>query len=334
MMQRGIFASVLFCVAMLAGCAGKTPAAAKIEPPKPPVTGLAWLPAESQLVARVNLAPWRTTPLWSLWEKSKDRPNAWPTWIDLSLVDELAIGGELGNPEQIDRRRGRFVAAVKGHFGEGYLDKLAARDHTPVEKHGAYTFYVVQEVRWLQTAPDVIVVCSSDRADYVASRAKEGGETIAVAQRPLVHSLGDRLSLTTSDLSLMADDRAGVGKAEIEKNGAQFGLGPLARDVVRAGLSVDLGNTVALALSAETPDAASAAQLKAAVDETLSAFSRNMFVALLGLRPLIETLKASTEGSHVMVRGALPEAEVQALFSKAASMLEVAAQGGALRLSP
>jgi len=333
MMQRGMFASLL-CVIMLLGCAGKTPVVAKVEPPKPPVTALAWLPAESQLVARVNLAPWRTTPLWALWEENKNKPAAWPTWIDISLVDEVAIGGELGDPQQIDARRGRFVAAVKGRFGEGYLAKLAARDQSPVEKHGAYTFYVVQEVRWLQTAPEVIVVCSPDRADYVASRATEGGETVAVAARPLVQSLGDRLSLTTSDLALMADDTAGAGKAELEKQGAQFGLGPLARDVVRAGLSVDLGNTVALALSAETPDAASAAQLKIAVDETLSSFSRNMFVALLGLRPLVDALKASSEGSHVTVRGALPEAEVRALFSKAASMLEVASQGGALRLAP
>jgi len=334
MSQSGRWASWVLCAAMAVGCA--KPAVKQVEPPKPPVTALAWLPAESELVARVNLEPWRATPLWSTWQEQASKPQGWPTWIDIALIDELAIGGELAQAESTAQRRGSFVAAVKGRFGEGYLAKLAARDQSPVEKHGAHSFYVVHDVRWLQTAPSVIVVCSSDRADFVAARATEGGETIAINDRALVRSLGERLKLTSADLALIADDTAGVGKAELERQGAPLGLGPLARDVVRAGLSVDLGHTVSLALSAETPDAASAAQLKLAVDETLGAFSRNMFVALLGLRPLIESLKATTEGNHVHVRGAMPEAEVRALFSKAASMLEIAAsqEGGAFRLAP
>lgn len=156
-----------------------------------------------------------------------------------------------------------------------------------------------------------------------------------MSEQALVRSLGSRLNVSVADLALLAEDATGEGKSELERQGAQFGIAPLARDVVRAGLSVQLGNTVSLALAAETPDPATATQLKSAVDETLSTFSRNMFVGLLGLRPLVDALKANAEGSHVTVRGALPEADVRALLSKAASMLEVASQqGGGFRFTP
>jgi hypothetical protein len=325
----------LLCLQLLTvACAKPTPQ--KVEPAKPPVTALAWLPAESQVVAKVTLAPWRNTPVWSLWEENQSKANAFPTWLDVGLVDELAIGGELGaNVPAEGEPKGSFVAAVKGRFGEGYLAKLAARDQSPVEKHGAWSFYTMQDLRWLQTAADVIVVCSPDRADFVAARATEGGETVPAADRSLMRSLAERLNVAGADLALMAEDNSGQGKSELEKRGAQLGLSPLARDLVRAGLSIDMGSTVQLSLAAETPDAESAQRLKLNVDETLSMFSRNMFVGLLGLRPLVAALKASQEGSHVTVRGALAEADVSALLSKAASMLEMAAQGGgAPRLAP
>ncbi len=329
-------------LALLAACAGARPRPDQVELPKPPTNALAWLPAESQVIARVHLPPWRDTPLWASWEEAQAKATAWPTWIDVELVDEVAIGGDLGTGALSGAKaggdpgaQGSFVAGIKGRFGEGYLAKLAARDRTPLEKHGAYAFYVAQQVRWLQTAPGMIVVCSPDRAAHVAARATEGGEAVAIAEHPLVRSLGDRLQFTTADLALLADDTHGEGKSQFAKQGGQLGLAPLARDVIRAGLSVGLGNTVTLALAAETPDAASAAELKVAVDGTLLRFSRNLFVGLLGLGPLIESLRASHEGSHVAVRGALPEADVRALLSKAASLLEVAVKrGGLMRLAP
>ncbi len=299
------------------------------------MTALAWLPADSQVVATVKLAPWRNTPLWSIWEDSQTKPNAWHAWIDVGLVDELAMGGELHKGETEGENKGSFVAALKGRFGEGYLTKLAARDQSPVEKHGAWTFYSAQDVRWLQTAPGVIVVCSPDRAAFVAARATEGGETVPAADRALMSSLAGRLNVASADLALMAEDSTGQGKTELEKQGAQLGLSPLARDLLRAGLAIDMGEMVALSLAAETPDPASAQRLKANVDETLAGFSRNMFVVLLGVRPLIDALQASYEGNHVTVRGSLAAADVNALLSKAASMLEIAADGGrAPRLAP
>ncbi len=336
MRQRRFWLGWLCLQVVAIVCAGAcaNPVPQKLEPPKPPVTALAWLPAESQVVAKVTLAPWRNTPVWTIWEESQSKPNSWPTWIDVALVDELAMGGELHSGEA-GENRGSFVAAVLGRFGDGYLAKLAARDQTPVEKHGAWTFYNVQDVRWLQTAPGVIVVCSPDRADFVAARATEGGETVKVAERALMHSLAGRLNLAGADLAVLAEDSTGEGKIALEKQGAQLGISPLARDLVRAGLSIDMGSTVALSLAAETPDPESAQRLKAGVDETLSMFSRNMFVTLLGLRPLVDALKSSQEGSHVMVNGALAEADVKALLSKAASMMQVAAQQGrAPRLAP
>lgn len=315
---------------LLAACAGATPAPKPPEPPKPPTVPMAWLPAESQVIASLTLAPWRSTPLWAAWEQTQNKPGALPSWIDVTLIDSLAVGGQLA-----EQGKGSFVAAMNGRFEAGYLDKLAARDKAPAEKHGAFTFYVAEELRFLQTAPNVVVVCTADRADAVAARAAEGGETIAVASRTLVQSLGARLSSDDADLVLMAEDTTGEGKSQLEKQGARFGLKPLARDVVRAGLSVNLGDPVGLALAAETPNPEAAAQLKLAVDETLGAFSRNMFVGLLGLRPVLEALKASQDGSHVTVRGAMAEAEVRALFSKAASMIELAAKsGGGLPFSP
>ncbi len=325
----------LVCLQLVVTACAK-PAPQKLEPPSPPVTALAWLPPESQVIAKVVLEPWRGTPLWKIWQDSQTKPNAWPTWIDLALIDEVVIGGGLSTGEAAgEKKKGNFVAAVKGRFGDGYLAKLAARDQTPVEKHGAWTFYVVQNVRWLQTSANVIVVCSPDHAAFVAARATEGGETVKVADRALMQSLSTRLSLNTADLLVMAEDTTGEGKNALAREGAQLGLSPLARDLVRAGLAVDLGSMVSLSLAAETTDPDSAQRLRAGVEETLSVFSRNMFVGLLGLRPLIDALKPTHEGQHVIVRGSMPEADVTALLSKAASMLEVAAaRGEGARPSP
>ncbi len=323
------FAALVLALLALA-CGGAKPKVEVPEPPKPPVEPMAWLPSDASMVGRIVLEPWRATPVWGAWDKVQNKPEAWPSWIDIALVSEISIGGKSDA-----ERRTSFVAGLKGRFGDGYLAKLAQAEPTATEVHGAWTMYVRGETRWLQTSATTLVVCSADYAAEVAARATRGGEEMAVASGPLFTSLNERLQFMAADLALMAEDASGESQRLLQRQGQQLGLAPITEELVRAGLSVDLGTTVSLVAAAEAQGEQEAKRLEQSVQQTLEVLSRNLFVGLLGLKPVVAALRASAEGSHVTVRGALAEADVRALLSKAASMLEVAAQqGGALRLSP
>jgi hypothetical protein len=159
----------------------------------------------------------------------------------------------------------------------------------------------------------------------VSARLRAGPEA-KVKQGALFAALGDRLRFSEVDLAVLAEDASGERQAAIARRKDQLGLAPLAKDLVRAGVSIDLGGEVVLAAVAEAPDEQGAQALRASVDDTLRTLSRNLFVGILGLRPIVAALQPASEGPFVVVRGAVPEADARALMTKAASMLEVAAQ--------
>ena len=110
----------------------------------------------------------------------------------------------------------------------------------------------------------------------------------------------------------------------LREQGARAGIVGLTDDVVRAGLSVDVGPDVTVVAVAETPDGAQAQALQQRVTDTLTALSRNLLVGILGLRPVVGALKTTSEQNFVTVRGTIPQVDLEPALRKLSAMLQMA----------
>lgn len=329
------FRALFLACTMLVGvaCGGAKPVVKPVEPPKPPSEPAAWIPDEPNVMGRVVLDPWRRTPLWELWEKqaAAAQEGSWSNLINVALVDEVAAGGRA-----LKDQPSSFVVAVRGRFGPDYLATRAKEKQLAAEPGGPLTFYVIGDTRWVQVLPELLVMCSSDQLPWVRARVT-AGSAVKAYQSPLYRAVGERVNFGQADLAVLVDDSSGEARAQLKQQASGVGFAHLADELVRAGLSIDLGTNVTLAAVAESPDSARAEALRKSVDETLTLLQRNLIVGMLGLRPIVTALEPSLDGSFVAVRGVVPEQDVQALLAKAASLLEIAAQqqaGGLLIPAP
>jgi hypothetical protein len=123
---------------------------------------------------------------------------------------------------------------------------------------------------------------------------------------------------------LLAEDREGNRKALAQQRAQRYGLTFSAEELVRGGLSLDMGPTSQLAAVLETTGPAQAEQLRQSLDDTLAVLGGNLFVGLLGLRPLVSALATSNDGKYVAVRGSISQAELDATLERVAGMLDAA----------
>jgi hypothetical protein len=325
---------VLLALFMLA-CAGSQKPAEPPPPPAPPTEPGAWLPADANVVARVVLEPFRGTPLWKLWTDVSRSGQPFTDFIDLSLVDEITLGGHLeeapagapaASPDApLARHQPRFVAAVRGRFGAGYLAGLATSHQLAVQQRGQLALIARPDEVWCQITPELILAFSPDLTEQVVARAS-AGPGFPVREGVLYKSLAGRVGFEAADLALLAEDTSGAGKEALRTQSSR--LANLADDVQRAGLSVDMGTDVLVKAVAETPDAAKAEALHQSVAQTLDSLGRNLFVGILGLRPVVTALKPSSEANFVKVDGSIASADLTPVLNRLSSMLELAAQAG------
>lgn len=329
---RAAIIPLLFALS-LAACGGKQ---VRVEvpppPPKPPTAPLAWIPADVNVVGRVVLEPFRSTELWTMWNDTQREKTPFMSFIDSALIDEVVLGGSLEGqkPEGIegDPQKQSFVAAIRGRFGEGYLAKLAAEQKLVAKPAGLLTIYTRPNESWAQVYPDLLLAFSADREARVIARASEG-DGVPLRSAAMYQALGAKVAFESTDLALLAEDTSGAGRDALRKQGARVGIGPLADDVLRAGISIDMGSDVVVAAVAETADPMQAQALERSVKETLAALGRNLIVGILGLRPVVGALKPAVEQNFVSVRGSIRQTDLEPALRKLTTMLQMASAGNA-----
>lgn len=318
-MIRAVRVSWLLLLTFVLSCAARNQApAATPVPPAPPREAWAWIQKDVSFAGQIVLNPFRGTPLWNLWVNARKDQPAFGTLIDPEKIERVVFGGEdhgAATPS--------FVATLEGQFGAGSVDAAALKQNLAKEQHGLLTVYRSGEIAVAQVYPELIVVSSLDKLQWLASR---NALTVPVEAREgaLYTSLAARIALDSADFAMLAEDRSGEAKAMAEQQAQRYGFALSAADLVRGGVSVDLGQPTQLKAAVETTGAAQAQALQSTAANALAGLSNNMFVGLLGLRPLVSALSATQDGNHVLVAGAVQQEDFNRALERLAGMLSVA----------
>jgi hypothetical protein len=306
-MRRWPLAALALLLSAALGCgAAKPNVAAQPPPPKPPDDPWSWLPEDATTVGTLQLNQLRRSQLWPIVEREQPIQS----WVDLGKVERLTFGGSGQTVED-----GSYVAALEGNFAEGELRELAVRDQLAPEQRGLLTLYRRPDSVWTQINAKLIVTCSLDRADALVARAGAGPGT-AVKERELYRSLAARVALDSAHLAILADDPEGTRRAALERRAARIGLASVVRDAVRLGVGLEVGAQYRLVAVAEAADGARAQALEADVREKLDALSSNLLVRILGVSKLIGSLHPSSDANYVVLRGDVPEEELNQLLHR------------------
>lgn len=340
--RAGLRGVALFLALALSACAGKQKGAEEPKPvPKPPTEPMAWMPADANMVARVVLEPFRTSPLWSLWSElqEKQAQASFTSFIDLALVDAITFGGRVDPVEAPAQSADQaaalpvqpephFVAAIQGRFGEGYLQQLAAAQQLTVEPRGLLSVVKREHEQWAQVSPELLIAFSHDMADRVVARAGQG-DGAPIRDTALYKASAERVAFEANDLALLVEDTSGKGREALRENGAPRMVTKLVEDVVRGGISVDMGELVVLKVVAEAKDEPQAKELEESVRKTLESLASNLVARMFGLGAVLSALKTSTDANYVRVDGSIRQQDLEPLLHKLSAMLQLAADGGA-----
>jgi hypothetical protein len=283
------------------------------------------------VLGHVLIPPFKGTPIWDLWAGFQQKRRQLQFWVDSNLVDELTLSAK-----NVESQQPSFVAVVKGRFGAGYLDGLAARDQLVVQQRGLLRMYTRPEAVWCQLTPELILAASADRADWLATRAAQGPGT-PLKDTAFYQALAQRVGFERAELAVLVDDPEGKGKQRLEEDSAQFGVGiPTAMidKMLRAGLSVDMGPEVGLLAVGEAATPEGAQSMRESPQNSLNSLTNNMFVGMFGLRPLLSAIKAESQGNHVTVHANYVATDLYGLINKLSSVLGMAMGGGAAPSSP
>jgi hypothetical protein len=319
-MKRRVLLALL-CLVALACNKGAPSVASAPPPPKPPEDPWSWLPELSTTVGRVQLDALRKTPLWPLWSEV-EREQGIVSWVDLNKVERITFGGTGETRENTS-----YVASLEGKFARDELAQLATRDGVAAEPRGLLTLYRRPEGVWAQVSDTLIVTCTPDRVEGLIVRASAGPGT-AVKGAALYRSLAERTRLEQTHLGVIAEDPEGKRKAALERRASRVGLGSIAREAMRMGVGVEVGASYHLVAVAEAADGARAQALEADVREKLDALAGNFLVRLLGVGKLVGSLRPSSDGNYVVVRGDIPEEELQQTLSRLHDAMNLAGAAG------
>jgi hypothetical protein len=172
----------------------------------------------------------------------------------------------------------------------------------------------------VQVYPELVLICSFDRVDALAARATQG-DAVKLRETPMFRSLAERLKWSEADLVLIGEDPKGELKARAERQAGRYGFAFSAQDIVRVGAALELGPNAALLASIETTGEGQAGALKAAIESALAGLEGNLFVGLLGIRPLVKALGASQDKNYVNVGGALAADDLNRVLERVVAML-------------
>jgi hypothetical protein len=309
---------------LLCACAGQSKKTEVPAAPVPPREPLAWLPEDASLAGQMVLAPFQSTPLWGFWQELQKDPAANLSLLDASKVQRVAFAGNsaerASQTPDAGGERASFVAALSGAFAADEIAAQARAHNIAPEPHGLLTFYRSGQAAFVQVYPELVLICSFDRVDALAARATQG-DAVKLRETPMFRSLAERLKWSEADLVLIGEDPKGELKARAERQAGRYGFAFSAQDIVRVGAALELGPNAALLASIETTGEGQAGALKAAIESALAGLEGNLFVGLLGIRPLVKALGASQDKNYVNVGGALAADDLNRVLERVVAML-------------
>ena len=319
--------SALVLLVLALGCGAHKPPAVPARP-VPPTDPFSWVPEQATVVGRLSLDALRDTPLWRPMWSEVTRQQRIESWVDLQKVAQVTFGGTGHTRDDTS-----YVAALEGRFDPAELRKLAARDGLAPEPRGLLTVYTRPDGVWTQISEALIVTCTPDRVEALVARASAGPDA-GIKNSPLYRSLAERVDLAHAHFSMIAEDPEGKNRASLDRRASSFGLGSIARDAQRVGVGLQTGGTYRVLGVAEAESSARAEALASGVRNALDGFASNFLVRMLGVAELVSQLAASRDGNYVLVRGSLPESELNAALARLQGAFDMAQQLGRARQQP
>ena len=319
--------SALVLLVLALGCGAHKPPAVPARP-VPPTDPFSWVPEQATVVGRVSLDALRDTPLWRPMWSEVTRQQRIDSWVDLEKVAQVTFGGTGHTRDDTS-----YIAALEGRFGGAELRTLAARDGLAPEPRGLLTVYRRPDGVWTQISEKLIVTCTPDRLDALVARASAGPDA-AIKSSALYGSLAERVDLAHAHFAMIAEDPEGTNRASLDRRASRFGLGSIARDAQRVGVGLQTGGTYRILGVAEAESSARAEALASGVRNTLDGFASNFLVRMIGVADLVSQLATSQDGNYVLVRGNLPESDLNAALTRLQGAFDMAQQLGGARPEP
>jgi len=313
---------------------------------------LALLPVETRLVASIDFARLRDTPVANKLAALAARSAADQAQIDafkqrtgldpLTQIDSVLVGF----PDEA-RRRGEIGLILRGaHLDE---PRLVAYARDTLQKRGDDLVSTRRGHRILWAArsdPGVAGFFLDDRTFVLGAAGwaekmadlSDGAPPSGSAETNLeLAQLTDRVAAAHAiwAAALVSDEARRRFQADPELKGAAA--------VLRMALGIDLlgggakegraagaggGGGIDATLTADLTSAAEAQAMVAKVSETLRDAKRNALVLMTGLGPDLDGVTARADGTTFRVSLSLSEPQVTDLLARASAFLELTRQGG------
>ena len=286
--------------------------------------------ASAMVMGEVRLAPLRDTVVWQLWRHAQDRLQDGTDWVELGLVERVVFSGteEAGAAPS-------FIVALDGTFGEGYLESRV-NDGPPPEQRGPLAFYRLGELYWAQVYPELLLGCTEDRLEQVASSWADSAAARA-KDSALYRSMVERLKPNDATIVLLVDGEDPARRKLLGRTARQNGV-DVGDGVRRAGVAITMGPQIGLRGLAELESAGEAQRLQTQLAASIDAASSNLLLAVFGLRPLLSALQVTSLENFVQLSAELPREDLFAILGKLKNLVELGgaarAQGGAGAAAP
>jgi hypothetical protein len=308
------------------GCPGRAPAPPRLDPT------LRLLPAETRVVAAVDLVRVRAAPLWSRIaaladEDPADRARIQALTARTGLDPLRQLGRIVAAFPENARARGQYALMIDGQRFD--VQKLVAYARDEVAPRGLRIEQAARAGRtlWVSSGPEHtagffvgserFVIGGGGWAETMADLAGPTPPPSAAGNDELAHLAGriDRTralwfaAIIPLDVRrLLMDDPRHDSAASVTRLAAAADLGP--------GLTADL--------VADLSNAADARVLVERIQTTVREARRNAKVLMLGLAPYLEAVSARADGPTLTVKLTLTEPQVQDLVERLVGLVRVA----------
>lgn len=329
-MQTIFRSAACLMVAVALGCGGapKPPPEKPLPPPTVPDDPLTYVPADCPVVGRMDLTSWRKSILWEQFSKLAERAatqakEADDEFLPLDQTDQLFFGG---SPTESDDAT--VVGVLRGRYGAGFLKARAAQFGMQTGRPDAEV-YLRDDSWWMQITDDMLVVATADRVDWVLERARPTRTPPPTAREGALYTaFGERMGFDDGDLVLLMEDKLGRGRKALQDSGRTLGpFDRLVQKVTQGGVRIEADNGLRITGTADMENAEFAAELAKLMEYNLQQWANNPFLAVLGVRELLEAVKVTTEAALVTVQAGLNAEQLDSWVRRLGPMLEQLASG-------
>jgi hypothetical protein len=304
---------------------------------------LAVLPAETRLVAFVDVAKIRATPFWArLSALAEDSPE------DRKRIAELTARTGLDPLRQIHRvvagfpdsalESGRYALVFEGDgFDErrlvSYARDEAALRGAKIEQRNEHgqTLWASpgpKKITGLFTGPDRFLLGAGGWGETMAALARGASGVPSAAENAELVNLCRRIDARRAlwFANLVPSDLRAMLLANPKHDSAA--------SVTRLAAALDLGPGLTAELVADLSNANDARALVEDIQASVQAAKRNAAVLMLGLGPYLDAVNARAEGPSLRITVALAEAQVMDLLDRLSALARSQREKAAKKAAP